>query len=307
MPIGAHVSIAGGIWNAPERAAAIECECFQMFTRSPQGGAAPPLTDEVVEKFRAACTEHHQQLWVVHTPYYINLASELERTRQASVRVIREELERASSIGATYVMTHLGSAREVGKEQGRVLVIDGLRRILDDYTGSAQFLIEISAGAGAVIGATFEEIAEIIREVEGSSFRPKRSGAEKSQGARRSLDSARDDGVGKIGVCFDTQHAFGSGYDLRTPEAVAETMRQFDTTIGLARLKMSHFQDSKVALGDHKDRHEHIGRGHIGVDGLRAIAQHPAFRTIPLILETEDEGREEDVRLLKEFRGTIPS
>ncbi|MDO8622466.1 MAG: TIM barrel protein, partial [bacterium] len=107
--VGAHVSIAGGIFNAPERASALGCECFQLFTRSPQGGPAPPLTDEVVAKFRSACEAHSQRLWVVHTPYYINLASKEERTRQASARVIRDELERASLIGATYVMTHLGS------------------------------------------------------------------------------------------------------------------------------------------------------------------------------------------------------
>lgn len=166
MPIGAHVSIAGGIWNAPERAAAIGCECFQLFTRSPQGGPAPALTDEIIAKFKHACEAHGQRLWVVHTPYYINLASKEERTRQASVRVIRDELDRASLIGATYVMTHLGSARDAGVEKGRVYVIAGLTEILRGYTGSIQFLIEISAGAGAIIGATFEEIAEVITAVE---------------------------------------------------------------------------------------------------------------------------------------------
>lgn len=166
MRIGAHVSIAGGIWNAPERAAAIGCECFQLFTRSPQGGAAPPLIDEVVTKFRRACEQYNQRLWVVHTPYYINLASLEARTRENSVRIIREELERASAIGARYVMTHLGSAREVGEEHGRAYVIEGLARVLDSYDGSAKFLIEISAGTGAIIGDTFEEIAEIIRAVE---------------------------------------------------------------------------------------------------------------------------------------------
>ncbi|MBI4434852.1 deoxyribonuclease IV [Candidatus Uhrbacteria bacterium] len=274
MPIGAHVSIAGGIWNAPERAAALGCECFQLFTRSPQGGAAPPLTDEAVTKFRAACEEHGQQLWVVHTPYYINLAAADPKTRANSIRVIREELERASLIGATYVMTHLGSAKDVGEAWGITYAAQGLRKALDGYAGSAQFLIEISAGAGAVIGATFEEVATILEAVD------------------------RTD----VGVCFDTQHAFGSGYDLRTPEAVAETMQKFDATIGLARLKMSHVNDSKVELGAHKDRHEHIGHGHIGAAGICAFVQHPVLNNLPLILETEDgPERTEDVRLLKAY------
>lgn len=284
MPIGAHVSIAGGIFNAPERAAALGCECFQLFTRSPQGGAAPALTDEIITRFRAACAEHDQRLWVVHTPYYINLASKEERTRQASSRVIRDELERASLIGATYVMTHIGSAKDVGPAQGLAYAAQGLHTALDGYTGSAQFLIEISAGAGAIIGSTFEEVAEIIATVE-QSLGPR-------QLAPRQL----------IGVCFDTQHAFGSGYDLRTLEAVAETMQKFDATIGLHRLKMSHINDSKVELGEHKDRHEHIGHGHIGAAGIRAFVQNRALDNLPLILETEDgPERTEDVLLLKEF------
>lgn len=298
MPIGAHVSIAGGIWNAPERAAALGCECFQLFTRSPQGGPAPKLTDEIIAKFRAACEMHSQQLWVVHTPYYINLASGEERTRQASVRVIREELERASLIGATYVMTHLGNAKEVGEDQGRAYVIEGLTHVLDDYTGSTQFLIEISAGAGAVIGDTFEEIAEIIEKVEraGKHRVLRRPGAGKTPDVEERA----------VGVCFDTQHAFGSGYNLRTPSAVAETMKKFDATIGLNRLKMSHVNDSKIQLGEKKDRHEHISHGHICADGIRAFVQHQVLNNLPLILETEDgPERVEDVRLLKEFLARI--
>ncbi|MBI4433930.1 deoxyribonuclease IV [Candidatus Uhrbacteria bacterium] len=282
MPIGAHVSIAGGIANAPARAAAQGCECFQIFTRSPQGGAAPPLTDAVVAAFRAACDAQQQSLWVVHTPYYINLASAEARIRGSSARVIREELERASRIGAQYVMAHLGSAREMGEEAGRALVVQGLTKALEGYDGSTTFCIEIAAGAGAVMGDTFEEIAALIAAVEHNLHR-----------------------AGCIGVCFDTQHAFGAGYDLRTPDAVATTVAAFDATIGRERLRMSHVNDSKVELGQQKDRHEHIGKGHIGADGIRAVVQHPAFHNLPLILETEDEGREEDVRLLKMFRDHV--
>lgn len=283
MPIGAHVSIVGGIENAPMNAEAIGCECFQLFTRSPRGGPAPPLTDDVIARFRAACAAHAQRLWVVHTPYYINLASGERRIREASVRVIREELDRASMIGAVCTMTHLGSACDVGAARGRADVVDGLTRALDGYAGSARCCIEISAGAGAIVGDTFEEIAEIIDAVEERLASP-----------------------GVMGVCFDTQHAFASGYDLRTPETVATTLAQFDRTIGRTRLTMSHVNDSKVGLGEHKDRHEHIGHGMIGTAGLRAVVSHPLFRDLPLILETEDGGRPEDVRLLKEFRDTVP-
>ncbi|MFH1430430.1 MAG: deoxyribonuclease IV [Candidatus Uhrbacteria bacterium] len=283
MPlIGAHVSMAGGIWNAPANAAAEACECFQLFTRSPRGGKALPLTRDVVARFREQCDVYHQQCWVVHTPYYINLASPDATTRRNSGRIIREELDRASALGALAVMTHLGSAKEVGRERGVTLVIDGLVKALRTYNGTAQFCIEIAARAGAILGDTFEEIATIIEGVERRLPNPSRNGSMK--------------------VCFDTQHAFASGYDLRTPRAVNTTLKRFDTTIGLNRLACVHIQDSKVQLGAHRDRHEHIGKGHIGATGLRAFVRHKAMRHLPLILETQTDGRKRDIVALKKFR-----
>jgi deoxyribonuclease IV len=274
MPlIGAHVSIAGGIVNAPTRAAEEGLNCFQIFTRSPRGGKAPELTDDIAASFRAACAARNQNQWVVHTPYYINLASSTEQTRKNSARVIREELDRSSMIGALACMTHLGSSRDVGEEVGIAHVIDSLNRALDGYEGSTQFLIEIAAGAGAIIGGTFDVLARILDGLE------------------------RKD----VGICFDTQHAFGAGYDLRTPEKVTLVMDEFDKTIGINKLVMSHVNDSKVDLGEHKDRHEHIGKGKLGAEGVRACVTHPAFRTIPLILETPSAERARDIAQLKKF------
>lgn len=280
MLIGSHVSIAGGIFNAPDNAAAVGAECFQMFTRSPQGGPAPKLTPEIVADFLARCSAHKISEWVVHAPYYINLASEKEMLRKSSVRVLHEELERDSLIGAKYMMFHAGSAKGVGSAEGVKLVIDNCRRILDGYTGSTELLIEISAGAGDVIGDTFEEIAEILHGVD----------------ADKSLSQ-------KMNVCFDTQHAFGSGYDLRTEDAVHETFAQFDKLIGLSRLKMSHCNDSKIELGGHKDRHEHIGDGLIGTKGFKAILHHPKLQHLNLYCETEHELVAEDIKKLKKIRG----
>lgn len=301
MPlIGAHVSIAGGLVNAPGNAAAEGCECFQLFTRSPRGGAALPITPDDAARFRDACATLGLATWVVHAPYYINLASESAAMRASGVRIIREELERASAIGAMCVMVHLGSAKAVGEEQGIAYVIQGLTKALTGYTGSARFCIEIAAGAGAVMGGTFEEIATIIAGVEqhlsaGAGGRSKRkSSPSRGEGER--------EGVGAIGVCFDTQHAFAAGYDLRTAEGVDTVLQQFDRTIGLDRLLMSHIQDSKVECGAQRDRHEHIGEGHIGINGLAAFVQHPAIRNLPLILETEPDKRATDIALLKGFR-----
>lgn len=275
MYFGAHVSASGGIQNAPINAGKLGCEIFQFFSRSPQGGPAPKLTPEIVNEFKTNCAENNIKEWVIHAPYYINFANAEARIRNNSIRIIREELERGTVLGAKYVMFHPGSAKDVGEEQGQKYVIDGIKQVYEKYTGTTELLIEISAGAGAVIGDTFEEIKALL------------------------------DGVGnpKLGVCFDTAHAFASGYDLRTAEAVDQTFTKFDTLIGLSRLKMSHCNDSKVDLGARKDRHEHLGKGFIGLDGFKAIIAYPKLAHLNLILETDPDLVHEDLALLKEFRG----
>ncbi len=183
MYFGAHVSSAGGLHNAPANAGALGCEVFQFFSRSPQGGPAPKLTPDIVEAFQANCKTHDIKEWVIHAPYYINFANVEERIRKNSIRIIREELERGSVLGAKYVMFHPGSAKDVGEEQGQQYVIDGIKEIYEKYSGATELLIEISAGAGAIIGDTFEEVAILLEGV----------------------------GEKKLGVCFDTAHAFASG------------------------------------------------------------------------------------------------
>jgi deoxyribonuclease-4 len=276
MKFGAHVSASGGLWNAPEAAAALGCECFQFFTRSPQGGTPAPLTAETIRRFKDTCVRFGFSEWYVHAPYFINLASAEERIRVGSVRVLREELTRATELGAKYLMTHLGSTKDVGKEAGVALVVSGITKILEGYNGSCQFLIEVSAGAGQIIGDRFEEIAEIVTAVETNGH--------------------------AVGVCFDTQHAFASGYDLRTPEALDETLSAFDRTVGLQRLKVSHCNDSKVELGARKDRHEHIGAGAIGLEGFRLLVNHPKLAEVNLIIETLFEGQLKDLENLKALR-----
>lgn len=276
MKFGAHVSMAGGIQNAPLNAVKLGCEVFQMFSRSPQGGPAPVLTPAIVQEFRSNCVEQHLSQWVIHAPYYINFASGEARIRKSSIRVIREELERGSLIGASYVMFHPGSARDAGEAEAMKYCIDGIKKVYDGYKGTTQLLIEISAGAGMVIGDTFEELAELLTGVD----QP------------------------ELGICFDTAHAFASGYDVRTKKAVDETFGTFDKLIGLSRLKMSHCNDSKIELGGHKDRHEHLGKGFIGKKGFEALVAYKKFQSdFLLILETEPDGVEEDLKMLKKIRG----
>ncbi len=275
MYFGCHVSVAGGLQKAPLNAAELGCEVFQFFSRSPQGGPAPKITPEMLGEFAENCKQGGFKQWVIHTPYYINFGSELERTRQSSIRIVREELERATMLGATYVMFHPGSAGKGDRVQALKWTVEGVKKIFDGYEGKAQLLLEISAGAGAVIGASFDEVAQILAEVD----QP------------------------EMGVCFDTAHAFASGYDLRTKEAVDETFKTFDKLIGLDRLKMSHCNDSKVELGARKDRHEHLGEGFIGKEGFEVIVRHPALQHMNLYLETEHDKVEQDLAILKKIRG----
>jgi deoxyribonuclease-4 len=173
-------------------------------------------------------------------------------------------------------MAHPGSYKDQTLEEATEKVQDALAKILDGYAGSCKFLVEISAGSGNVLGDTFQEVADMISKSKGHP------------------------GFG--GVCFDTCHAFASGYDFRTPEAAKRVLEEFDSIIGLEWLKMSHVNDSKTDLGGKRDRHEHIGQGYIGQEGLRTILTSPAFRAIDWILETESEGRLEDVQALKSIR-----
>jgi len=280
MQIGCHVSIAGGIFNAPANATAFGCEVAQVFTRSPQGGPAPKLTAEVLAKWREEWQSSGLQQVVVHTPYFINFASANPRIKNGSAVIIREELERASLIGASYLMTHLGSSKDVERPVAEKMVIEGLLKALDGYTGSTVFCMEIAAGSGNVLGSSFDEIGRYVEAIEKKDKRLKN----------------------RIGVCFDTCHAFASGYDLRDAPAVKKTMSAFDTAIGLDRLKVVHANDSKFALGERKDRHEHIGKGKIGKAGFAAMVKHPAMKKVNWYLETEHDSVKKDIALLKTLR-----
>ena len=276
--IGCHVSIAGGVWNAPKNAADLGCETFQVFTRSPQGGPAAELTSEVQEKFFAEMEKAGLKEFVVHCPYYINFGSANTRIYHGSISVVRQELERTSLLKGKYVMFHTGSGKDMGKAMALKQAREGLKKVLDGYKGSAGLLIEIAAGAGEILGDTFEEIAELMEPLK--KF------------------------TGFAGVCFDTQHAWASGYNLTEP---AEVFKKFDSTIGLEWLKMSHINDSKVELGARKDRHEHLEEGLIGRKGMKNLLACwekilPKNEIFPLILETEHDKVKADIKLLEALR-----
>ncbi len=298
--IGCHVSVAGGVFNAPKNAALLGCETFQIFTRPPMGGKAPELNDLMIERFKDEMQKYQLDIFVVHCPYFINFGSKAPRIYHGSISVVGEELKRANLLGAKYVMTHLGSGKDLGKEKALKQAKEGLSEVLKKYQGDTQFLLEIAAGAGETLGGTFEQLAELMKPL----VKFKTFG----------------------GICFDTQHAFASGYDLRDDAAVSSVFKKFDKIIGLKWLKMSHINDSKIDLGGKKDRHEHIGDGKIGEKGFGALIRYfgtlsvasnatsppkgernnDAFGAVgldmPLIFETEHDKVKADIEILKKLR-----
>jgi deoxyribonuclease IV len=277
MYFGAHVSIAGGLPNAPLNAAKIGCEVFQMFTRSPRGGWVAPLDEKIAKEFKNNCKKAGQKEWVVHAPYFINFASANLRIKHVSISIIREELWRGSMLGATYLMTHLGSYKDLGSKKGFKQLIESIAEALKGYKGNTQFLVEISAGANNAIGSTFAEIGNIIHHYKLKKY--------------------------NIGVCYDTQHGFANGYDTRTPETVANTLKKFNKEIGLENLKMSHCNDSKTEFNSHRDRHDHIGEGKIGLAGFKALLTDKRLAKVNFILETKYDAVEKDLEILKKIRG----
>lgn len=272
--IGCHVSIAGGMQNAPERAAELGCEVFQIFSRSPRGGAAPKITAEIAADFKAAMKKHGQENCYIHTPYYINFASSNPALRKAASRVCREELERGTQIGAKYIMTHLGSSKDFSREEALDLVVQGVVEVLKGYKGTTKFLLEISAGSGNIIGDSFEELGYIIEK------------------------SGMD-----LGICLDTAHMFASGYNIKSSEGFKDVIKKLKSSIGLEKIKLIHANDSKIDLGGRRDRHEHIGDGKIGKEGFVQIMTQ--FPSLDLILETEHDKVEEDIKALKTIRSKI--
>jgi deoxyribonuclease IV len=278
MRIGSHVSIAGSLAKAPGNAAKVGAEVFQIFSRSPHGGPVKPITPDLVAEFNREMKKHKLDTFYIHTPYFINFSSVKSNIYYGSISVVRQELDRGSLIGCKAIMTHLGSFGELTDKEGLERVAKAIGKIMEDYEGSTQLLLEISAGAGRVVGDTFEEIAAILENKLIAKY--------------------------NIGVCFDTCHAFASGYDLRTKKDVDATLKQFDKVIGLEKLIMVHANDSMAELGKHLDRHQHIGEGHIGLEGFKALVKHKTLGKLDWILETPKDDPKDDpknIAILKQL------
>jgi deoxyribonuclease-4 len=262
--VGVHVSIAGSIARSVERAQAIGCDTFQIFSRNPRGWTAKPLAPDDADAFHALLETSGIGPAVSHMPYLPNLASPKDDQYEKSVAVLAHELERAAALGLPYVVTHLGHHLGAGADAGEARVIAALDSAVENAPAGVTLLLENTAGEKNSVGSDFDAIARIL---EGCAC------------------------PGRLGVCLDTCHAFGAGYDLRNRAGVDKTLAAFDDAIGLPLLRVVHCNDSKGALGSGLDRHEHVGLGAIGEEGFRLLLHRPELRDLPFICETPEDGR----------------
>ena len=260
MRLGAHESIAGGLYKAFDRAQSVGCDALQVFVKSNRSWAVKPLTEEDIARFKAKAEETGIQPVVAHTSYLLNLATSDDALWKRSCDMLTIELERCETLGVPWLVLHPGSHVGTGEEAGLARVAQALGKVHATTPGfHAQILLETTAGQGTNLGYRFEHLAWLLKHTPAGE---------------------------RLGVCLDTCHVFAAGYEFRTPDGYAATMEAFDRIIGLERLHAIHLNDSKGGLGSRKDRHEHIGKGHIGLEGFRHVLNDPRLAGLPGLLET---------------------
>lgn len=272
LNIGCHLSASGGFVNMLETALSIGANTFQFFTRNPRGGQAKDIDEKDVAEYIKRWNELGFGKIVAHAPYTLNMCSDKESTREFARQVFSDDIKRMECVPGNYYNFHPGSHVGQGVEQGIEYISETLNTFLFDGM-TTTVLLETMAGKGSEIGATFEELRRIIDLTEKKEH---------------------------LGVCLDTCHVFDGGYDIVNDlEAVLE---KFDTVIGLDRLKAIHLNDSKNPLSSHKDRHEKIGQGNIGLEAMMNVVNHEKLRGLPFILETPNdlEGYKQEITFIKE-------
>lgn len=280
MLFGAHESIAGGVFNAIHRGKQATCDTIQMFNKSNSQWRAKELKQDEVDKYFEAIEETGVTVSVSHSSYLINIASPKPDLNKKSFLALKEEMERCELLKIPNLVFHPGSHVESGEETGMDKIAENINKLFDQLPdGQTWLLLETTAGQGSNLGYTFEQLAYMIDRVENKS---------------------------RLGVCMDTCHIFAAGYPISDPKDFKKTIKNFDDTIGLDRLRIIHMNDSKKEFGSKRDRHEHIGKGCIGIEAFRNIVNDKRLKKIPMILETpKEEDLKEDIENLKVLRGLV--
>ena len=260
--LGAHMSIAGGLPEAVARATSVGATALQVFVKSASQWRARPLASGEAEAFRTATGAAGLAGHVLaHSSYLINLASPDDALWERSAAAFVEELQRCSLLGIPWLVLHPGSHMGAGEKAGLARLVGALDVALDaPETQGTGVLLEITAGQGRCLGGSFEHIARVLDRVRHRA---------------------------RLGACFDTCHALAAGYEFRDARSYAQTFAHLDATIGLARLRAFHLNDSRGALGSRVDRHAHIGRGEVGLETFRLLVNDRRFRGLPMVIETE--------------------
>jgi len=254
------MSIAGGLPRAVDRAEASRCEAMQIFTKSAGQWRARELPPAEIARFRERVEETGIRPVVAHNSYLINLAAAAPALRAQSMAALGDELDRAEALGLDGLVMHPGSYTNGTEEDGLRLIGEALSQLLAARPRArTKVLLEHTAGQGTNLGHRFEHLAAIIERLDGSP---------------------------RVGVCLDTCHLLTAGYDLCTEHGYADTFREFDRTVGLDRIDVFHLNDSKKPCGSRVDRHEHIGKGCLGLEPFRRLLNDPRFSTLPMLLET---------------------
>ena len=258
--LGSHMSIAGGVQNALLQGKEVGCETVQIFTKSSRQWTAKPLSEEEIAQFRVAKKETGITTVVAHDSYLYNFAAPNEPLRKKSVAGLIDEMQRCEALGVAYLIAHPGAHVGAGEDTGMKTIaksIDEMHKACPGFT--TKLAIEITAGQGSNLGYKFDQVRQIIDATKAPE---------------------------RLRVCFDTEHAFAAGYDLRSQDGYERTFTEFDETIGLDRLVAFHLNDSKKDLGCRVDRHEHIGKGFLGLEAFRLLLNDQRFWGLPMCLET---------------------
>lgn len=275
--LGAHMSIAGGFEKAIERGASIGCTAIQIFTKSGRQWSAKPISTDEAIAFQQAKKLFNLDHIIAHASYLINLASPDDQFTKKSIDALIIELERCDQLFIKHLVLHPGSSLDSNQNESLIRIAHNIDKALDAVPGETTILIEIMAGQGSSVGHSFDQLATILDLIKSKE---------------------------RVGVCFDTAHAFAAGYQFNTAESYESMWEQFDKTIGIDRLKAIHINDSKKECGSRVDRHDHIGKGKIGIEAFRLLFNDSRFFNVPKILETPKATLHDDevnMQLLKEL------
>ncbi len=268
MLLGVQVSTQGKIYEALERAHQLGCNTMQIFSRNPQRWRDSPLAPEDIAEFNRRQEKLKIRPLFIHIPYLINLASPNPRLYNASIDAYIEDILEAHTLRADYIVTHMGSHKETSERSGLKRLTQALNAILDSTKAvKVGILLENTAGSGSWLGYKFSHQKEVIQGLNNRE---------------------------RVGLCLDTAHAYLAGYDIATKEGLGKMLDEIDKLVGVSFLKLIHLNDAKDKLNTHRDRHEHIGKGFIGLEGMRRIINHPELRNVPFILETPKKSEEDD-------------